>query len=112
MPWWNYSFTGLKLKTKIIQSFIKPIRRSEILSEYLEDENNSDGYIIYLNDFVNKRSYKKANEWLTNLFISHIEIVRELGWEAELFIGFNPQAWISKKFKAHAERLSLKIVQL
>lgn len=105
-------YEDLKLKTEIEQSFIKPIRRNEILAEYLSDPLKSDGYIIYLNDFVQKRSYKKANIWLNNLYDSHTELIRELGWDVELFLGYNPQKWISKKFERHARRLNLKIITL
>lgn len=100
-----------QLKTKIIQDFIKPIHVGEIVSEYITDKNNSDGYIVYLNDFTKKRSYKKANTWLNNLFTSHLEIIYDYGWEAELFLGYCPQGWVSKKFEAHAKRLNLKIVR-
>ncbi|MCB0279054.1 MAG: hypothetical protein KDD94_06120 [Calditrichaeota bacterium] len=94
---------------EIVQDYYKPIEAHEVLSEYVEDKNHSDGFIVYLNIDDKPRSFKKANLWLNDILNSHIELITEMGWKSEIFLGKNPQKWVSKKLIKHTQRLGIPI---
>ena len=93
----------------LVQDYYSPIESHEVLSEYLEDKNHSDGFIVYLNIDENPRSYRKANRWLDDILNSHIELIAEMGWKSDIFLGKNPQKWVSKKFIKHVKRLNIPV---
>jgi hypothetical protein len=106
-PWWKNDESVYE----VVQDYYHPIETEEILCEYIEDQNEvSDGFVVYLNHDDLPRSYSKANLWLTNIHDSHIEIIEEYGWGLDLYIGKFPQRWLSKKFLSHAIRLNIKII--
>lgn len=96
-------------KLEIIDDYFPPILPEETLAEFISHPK-CDGFIVRLNHIVNKRSFKKANDWLKNIHDGHIDLIREMGWDVYLYIGKGANSWVSKKFINHAKRLEIKLV--
>lgn len=105
-PWYSCNSVQLEIE----DDYFPPILPEETLAEFIAHPK-CDGFIVRLDHIINKRSFKKANDWLTNIHDGHIDLIRDMGWDVHLFIGHSDKAWISKKFVAHAKRLQVKLVR-
>jgi hypothetical protein len=105
VPWYKAKNIQLEVET----DFFPPIYADDVVAEFISDKRG-DGFIVYLNHFVNKRSYAKANKWLKNIHEGHVELIREMGWDMHLFVGNRAQSWVSKKFLGHAKRLQISVI--